>query len=619
MTDIITIPLNRLTPWKGNVRKTGAKEGIAELAASIASHGLLQSLVVREGKRGKYEVVAGQRRYLALAALAKDGSIAKDYPVACRPSNDDIDASELSLAENVMRAPMHPADQFEAFRRLIDEGATTADVAARFGILDSVVAKRLKLGRLSPVILAAYRQDEIGLEEAQAFAVTDDQRAQERVFAELSEWNRSPASIRRALTAEEIPTSDKRMLFVGVDAYRQAGGVLRQDLFCDEGTGYVLNPELLERLVAEKLDGIRAQVSAEGWRWVETVADLDWQDLRGFARRYPERIDLPVQDQAELDRLSDEYDELVDSDEDGNTERLATIEQRIDALNAQAHTWPAETLALAGAIVSLDHDGSISIERGLVRKDDLQDAGPDAETPPDDDDCPAERPALSPRLVEDLTAHKSAAIGAELMGQPEIALATVVHCLALDSFYSSCTVSSCLELLRGTFSLRRSLSAPDACKGFAAIEQERERIADRLPGDPADLWQWCLDRSRDELLDLLAVIAANAVNAVQSKSDRPDPYRLTHAAELASALKIDMAAWFTPTPENYFIRIGKAQILAAIDEAKGEHAPALEKLKKGELAARAEALVAGTGWLPNPVRVIADSESAEADDIALAA
>jgi ParB family transcriptional regulator, chromosome partitioning protein len=65
--------------------------------------------------------------------LAKDGSIAKDHPVACRPANDDIDASELSLAENIMRAPMYPADQFEAFRGLIDEGATTADIATRFG------------------------------------------------------------------------------------------------------------------------------------------------------------------------------------------------------------------------------------------------------------------------------------------------------------------------------------------------------------------------------------------------------------------------------------------------------------------------------------------------------
>src|ERR1700685_1066595 len=62
MTATTNIPLNKLLEWDGNVRKTDADKGIAELAASIAAHGLLQSLVVRKSKRGKYAVVAGRRR-----------------------------------------------------------------------------------------------------------------------------------------------------------------------------------------------------------------------------------------------------------------------------------------------------------------------------------------------------------------------------------------------------------------------------------------------------------------------------------------------------------------------------------------------------------------------------
>ncbi|MCZ7593679.1 MAG: ParB/RepB/Spo0J family partition protein [Hyphomicrobium sp.] len=271
MTDTITIPLNRLAPWDGNVRRTGITDGIDELAASITAHGLLQSLVVRKGKRSKYEVVAGQRRYLALTALAKAGTITKDHPVPCMLAHDSVDATELSLAENVVRAPMHPADQFEAFRALIDDGASVADVAARFGITETVVAKRLKLGRLSPVILDAYRNGDIGLDAAQAFAVTDDREAQERVFTELASWNRDSYAIRRALTAEEIPTSDKRVRFVGVDAYTEAGGVIRQDLFSEDGTGYLQDAILLDRLVTEKLTTIAAEVRAEGWRWVEVI------------------------------------------------------------------------------------------------------------------------------------------------------------------------------------------------------------------------------------------------------------------------------------------------------------------------------------------------------------
>jgi ParB family transcriptional regulator, chromosome partitioning protein len=85
---------------------------------------------------------------------------------------------------------------------------------------------------------------------------------------------------------------------------------------------------------------------------------------------------------------------------------------------------------------------------------------------------------------------------------PCAALAAVVHCLAIRSLYAGCTATSCLELFPRSFTLQSSLSAPDACKGLTAIEQECDHISDRLPGNPEDLWSWCLERSRDELLAL---------------------------------------------------------------------------------------------------------------------
>ncbi|MCZ7593677.1 MAG: hypothetical protein M5U16_01270 [Hyphomicrobium sp.] len=128
------------------------------------------------------------------------------------------------------------------------------------------------------------------------------------------------------------------------------------------------------------------------------------------------------------------------------------------------------------------------------------------------------------------------------------------------------------------------------------------------------------ERSRDELLDLLAFIAATLVDGVQRKTDRPDASRLVHAKQLAEALRLDMTEWFQPTAENYFARVNRVQILAAIDEANGNHAPALEKLKKSELAARAEALVAVTTWLPEPLRLAAGTAPApEAEAVPLAA
>lgn len=619
MTDTITIPLNRLAPWDGNVRRTGIHDGIDELAASIAAHGLLQSLVVRKGKRGKYEIVAGQRRFLALSSLAKDGTIAKDFPVPCMLAEGDIDATELSLAENVVRAPMHPADQFEAFRALIDGGATVAEVAARFGVVETIVARRLKLGRLSPVILEAYRNDEIGLDEAQAFAVSDDHTAQERVLAQLNSWNCQPHTIRRMLTEHEIETSDKRVRFVGVDAYRDAGGVIRQDLFSEDDTGYIVDVALLDRLVAEKLKTVAAEIAAEGWHWVETVPEVDHGALSDFSRRFPDRVELPEDEQAELDALSEDYDSLVDSDDD-NAERLAEVEARMDALTAKTEAWSADTLAVAGALVTLGYDGEVRVERGLVHKSDLPKAPQGStETLVSDAALAEVRSGLSDKLVEDLTAEKSAAIGATLVERSDIALAAVVHALALDLLYPGYGNATCLKLRVTPPALSGSIAKPDASKGIVALATLKDRLGDDLPGNPCDLWAWCLARTTDELLGLLAFIAGSAVDGVRRKSDRAGSDRLAHADRLADALALDITAWYVPTADGYFARISRADILAAVDEAKGEHAPSLEKLKKAELAARAEALVAGTGWLPMPLRIATSDDDASSEPMPRAA
>lgn len=623
MSESLPIPLNKLAPWSGNVRKTGVHDGIDELAASIASHGLLQSLVVQTGKRGKYEVVAGQRRLLALQSLAKDGTIAKDYPVPCMVVDNHAISTEISLAENLVRAPMHPADQFEAFHALAEQGESPADIAARFGICELAVAQRLKLGRLSPVILEAYRMGQLTLEAAQAFTVTEDRALQERVYSQLTSWNRSAHTIRDALTEDEVATTDKRVEFVGLEAYTAAGGVIRQDLFSEDGEGYVVNIALLDKLVADKLQSTADQVTAEGWLWVEKSPESDYQTLSRFSRLHPEDVELSADEQAEYDALSEQYDALIDSDDDADEARLAEIEQRMEAIMAKTQSWSAKTLSVAGAIVTIAYDGKLRIERGLVRKEDLpklRNAETSDEASVSSDEEPSPDVGISAKLVEDLTAQKTAAIAACLIDNPDVALAAVVHKLVLDAFHLGYASESCLKLSLIGPALTSALSKPEACTGLVAIEKARENAGEYVPGSPSQLWTWCLERSRDELLQLLAFVAAKSVDAIQHKADRPNSGRLKHAESLAIALGLDMTHWFRPTAETYFGRVSRTQILAAIDEAKGDHAPSLDKLKKAELAARAEQLLAGTGWLPEPLRV-ASSDASSADDefIALAA
>ena len=179
-TEIVQIPLNKLTKSDTNVRKTGDKS-IEDLAASIQAHGLLHNLVVTQTKNEKYKVIAGARRLAALTKLAKEKAIPKNFGVPCRVV-DEQGGTEASLAENVIRTNMHPADQFIAFRALVDEGIGVEEVAARFGVTATTVRQRLKLANVAPRLFELYRTDEITLDQLMALAITDDQAAQERVW-----------------------------------------------------------------------------------------------------------------------------------------------------------------------------------------------------------------------------------------------------------------------------------------------------------------------------------------------------------------------------------------------------------------------------------------------------
>lgn len=549
---------------------------------------------------------------MALRLLLEQGKIATDMPVPCQPVAADADAGEISLAENIVRVAMHPADQFEAFRDLVDRGVDVATVATRFGVAEAVVAKRLKLGRLSPLVLEAYRNGDIDLEEAQAFAISDDHQAQERVLAEVSEWNRSPALIRRHLTEGEIPATDKRVRFVGLDAYEQAGGVVRRDLFDDEASGTLLDTVLLGRLVGEKLSVLAGTVRAEGWAWVDIVADFDRSALAHFRRVQPDRIDLTDEQQALSDALSEEYDTLADSaeaDEGDETvlARLEEIEEALSGIEQSQVVWPAETLAAAGAIVTVTYNGMPAIERGLIRR------GDEPVDAVEDQSAPREPAGISAALIEDLTAQKTAALRVALTGNVPVALAATVHAMAIPVFYPHAAERSCLQITLQETTPERLVKQE---AGLAALQTNADAQvlwSERLPTDAAAFWPWCLEQTQATLLSLLAFVAAQAVNAVRQKADRPDSRHLVGANALGEAMAFDMAAWFTPGVDNYFGRISSAQIVAALCEAKGvSPAPSWSKMKKAELAAFAAREIAGTGWLPEVLRP-RDSQADEID------
>jgi ParB family chromosome partitioning protein len=606
MTDITSIPLNKLVASEDNVRKTaGADTALHELASSIAAHGLLQSLVVRKHRKGKFAVVAGGRRLAALQLLADAGKIDPAYGVPCQVLGSDADAIEISLAENSVREAMHPADEFEAFRSLVDGGMSEADIAARFGVTETVVSRRLRLARVSPAIVAAYRRDELSLDLVMAFAVSDDHAAQERVFFNLAGWNRNPEHIRDVLTENEIAATDRRVQFVTLPAYEAADGAIRRDLFCEDDSGiFILDPVLLDSLVTQKLEAEAAAVRAEGWKWIAVRPSFEYHEWSEYGRRHEESVPLQPEAEAELNLLTLEYEKLCGQDDldEKSQARISAIEERMSELETDETYYLPETLAIAGAVVYLDHDGELGVRRGFIAPEDA--AAEEAEAEDADPEAPeAEEPdtavsSLPHSLIESLTTHRTAAIAVALSQQHAVALAAVVHALALRTFYGS-SGDSCLEM----FSKRVSLKLAEGSKARELLETASETWREHLPGNPDDLWAWCLEQSQDRLLDLLAFCAAVSVNAVQAKVDRPGCERLLHAKALGEALDLEMTAWFTPTASNFFGRLTKDGIVEALRDARnGAVAPAWLKAKKGDLASIAEREVADTGWLPAPLR-----------------
>ena len=158
-------------------------------------------------------------------------------------------------------------------------------MAVAFGVSLLTVQRRLKLAAVSPKLLALYREDDktINLDQLMALAISDDHAAQERAWFESHEWDRSPAALKRKLTAGEVEAAGNALVrFVGVEAYEAAGGIVRRDLFDDEQGRFLSDPELLTRLAGEKLEAIAASVREEGWAWVEARVELDSQALRQF-------------------------------------------------------------------------------------------------------------------------------------------------------------------------------------------------------------------------------------------------------------------------------------------------------------------------------------------------
>jgi ParB family chromosome partitioning protein len=647
------IPFDKLVLSQSNVRRIVAGVTIKDLAEDIARRGLLQGLNARPvldgaGKEtGMFEVPAGGRRYRALELLVTQKRMSKTQPVPCIVVRTGGLAEEDSLAENVHREDLHPLDQFRAFQTLHEKGMPETDIAARFFVSVTVVQRRLKLASVSPKLLEVYATEGMTLEQLMAFTVTDDHVRQEQVWDQLSRSHSAgPYQIRRQLTEGAVSSTDGRAIFVGIEAYEKAGGVVTRDLFDEDGGGWLQDPALLDRLVTEKLKAEAEKLQAEGWKWITVAADFPWGHTRGMRQLTGRIVELTEEEiaagqalEAEFDELEQQYAEADDVPKEVDR-RFEEIEAARARLNRRPVAYDPAEIAFAGAFVSIDHDGELRAERGYVRPEDEPQANPTeakrqngaepqrqpgstsavsqhgvitvgaAGTPASETEEEEEEDGIRPlpdRLVSELTAFRTIALRNAVATHPHVALTALLHKLCIDVFCQH-AFENCLEATVHEVSCPIQPAGLDASVPARAVEVRHKAWLAELPKTDAALWEWLDAMSDSRRLELLAHCVSFGVNALYDKNDRSGPYgvkrRIAHADRLARAVSLDpVQAGWSPTVDNYLGRVPKAHILEAVREAKGDAAAQLiENLKKQDMAKEAARLLADTGWLPEPLR-----------------
>jgi ParB family transcriptional regulator, chromosome partitioning protein len=422
-----------------------------------------------------------------------------------------------------------------------------------------------------------------------------------------------------------VAATDRRAVFVGVEAYAEAGGTILRDLFTEDRGGYLEDVALLDLQVTAKLgreaDALR---EAEGWKWTEV--HLEFPHAHGMRRTYPHPVELSAEDQAALEAARCEVDQLAEwnqtADElpDHVDARFCELEADIERLEAKRQAYP-DDIARGGAFVILNHDGMVRIERGFIRPGDekprpeaeqageasvagdteggdgqaLQDENGEGESATDEEDD--DRP-LSDR---DLTAHRTLGLRLNLSEQPEVALVAATHALSAQIFYLGADAH-----VVGIQPIKTDLAAhADGIEDAAAGKAWADRHANwarQIPRDVTSLWTFVTELDHDSRMALFAHCVALTANAVKLPWERRSRTQAT-ADKLAEAVSLDMTSYWRPTVRTYLGRITKARILEAVREGvSDEAADRMANMKKQGMAQAAEQLLAGTGWLPAPLR-----------------
>lgn len=554
-------------------------EGIAEMAKTMVAAGLIHNLIGLLDDEGKAGIVAGGRRWRALQIAVKERPDLANIPV--KTTRNLETALSWAMLENRERQELDKVDEIRAYGQSRDKGLSLAQIAQAYCVTEAHVRRRIALADLPAPVLDALKTGDIGLGEAKVFARSDDEAKILKVLEQALDnhwWGEY--QIKQALEEDKLDADCRTMRFIGLDAYKDAGGTVTTNLFDDDAT--VDDTELLDRLFAEKLEREAAKLQkAERLAWVQIVDDShchvhDYLREHGCARLYPIAGELSEGQQARFDELDEKYDwELTD-------EEKAEKAPLQDILNGD---YSNEQRALSGAIVYVNSSGNVASYLGIVSSEHLEKAVDAGFVTPSQHDAVANaasgkdaaKSPISQKLADDLSRISRGAKQHAALRDPDLLIDLLAYQLSHNLCWRHPLGISLTEVPnwptteaegyeldeRLTNNSRDMHDAKDLCASFRAF---RKKGADHIKG---------------ELVRFLA--------AQYQGGD-------AKLAELVTKeTKPNIREVWTPTAKNFFGRVGGpylVEIWCDLLDLSDDHPTATEfaKLKKSEKAEKLEKL-----------------------------
>lgn len=579
------IPLSQLSLSPLNPRQSAPDAEIEALADSIRTIGLMQNLAGIVSPEGRVEIVAGGRRLRALLLNAEgQGADVSDPLVPVMLAADEAEARAWASTENIARQALHPADEIAAYRDMIEAGSAVEDIAKAFAVTVRHVKGRLRLAGLAEPILSALRADEITLDIAAAYTVSDDPQRQAAVFEQVhGTWNEREQEIRALLTQEAMDEDSRLANFVGRAAYQAEGGRLHEDLFGEEI--YFLDPELLTKLAMEKLAGKAAIHESAGWKWVQIGLDRpDYTMTRNMGRTYPAPVELSEEDAAR-------YDALVEKIE---TETATEAEQselaELDAAAAQ-EVFTDDQMAQAGVMLWIGYHGTIEASLGLIRPEDCAAAEAEGHFQPNRHSLNAlaeaakEKPTYSAALTDDLRRIRTGAVQAALLDKPDLVLDLLAFALTTPVFGGALPLGLTTTNAENAPKDAVGMNLPKALTGT-------DSAYPLTAGAAAEAFaKFC--RKKPATRTKLRTEAVARIIGIGLNGAKSNPL----AEMIVDLADTDIRRVWTPT-EAFFKRLKAAQLSDIHAEIMGEAQTAFDKLKKGEKAKALHRLFVGEKGIP---------------------